>query len=215
MRSGNRKSQDGIGNQAKCILLRINTRPFTKYLDAEEKVYLFKNRHKFKELIRAIILEFELQETITQLTVHIEDRGAEIGPESVDGWHLYMYGDNKNYMNERLIRHEFGHVADLLNPRMGGREFATRIIEKWEKGSHFWALNLAMNISLDSRLAERGSGETFRRANFHNEVENSDENFFDEAWAMPPMTWQDIESLAVQILSRGRRTSGFGNLAGL
>src|ERR1700740_638855 len=84
--------------------------------------------------------------------------------------------------------------------------FDPKIYDRW-KEPHFWALNLAMDITLDARLGEHGLGQNFRLANSHDEIGSDHDDLFKKEWTAPRMTWPDIEILAKELSRLGHIAS--------
>jgi hypothetical protein len=102
---------------------------------------------------------------------------------------LEIYLDD--YMNRRLLRHEFGHEADRWNPRM---QYDGTIETRFRDCPS--ALDCAANISLDARLGRRGLGRNRRRSEFVSLFGENRIDLFDNSWANPPLDWPAIERLA-------------------
>lgn len=98
-------------------------------------------------------------------------------------------------MDENLLRHEFQHEADRHDPKM---EHDPKLEENWKNDQYF---HLACNISVDSRLGEKGLGKEYRRNEFNRTMGESCTNLYEELWENPPKTWKEIEELAIKLNS--------------
>jgi hypothetical protein len=105
-------------------------------------------------------------------------------------------------MDERLLRHELGHEADRRNPKM---LYDSAIHERWK--DNCWALDIAANISLDSRLGKFGLGLRRRRKEFLDALGEKHISVFRTSWSAPPQTWPEIEALAQHLLALRRTDS--------
>lgn len=123
-----------------------------KKLNKFRKEEIKNNEEKFINLIKSIIEELDLTGKIDYITV-----GAHLGQNAIyrtleNPWpekKLHVSIEFKKWLDENLLRHEFGHEADRHNPDM---HYDPEIENNW-KGR--WEFNLAANISLDSRLGDR------------------------------------------------------------
>lgn len=62
-------------------------------------------------------------------------------------------------------------------------------------------LDIAANISLDSRLGERGLGKECRYMEFRKALGGRHNDVFEESWTNPPKTWPEIEELARKLMN--------------
>ena len=158
------------------------------------------DRDRFRDLIYRLIVELQLQGQIEHIKVSGAQRGrAELFRTGRDGWPspgvcLDIYADER-CMDERLLRHELGHEADRRNPAM---QYDPAIEQRWA-GDNAWALDMAANVSLDSRLGKRGLGKARRQKEFVEKFGADRLPEFQEAWANPPTTWLEIDALATRL----------------
>jgi len=179
--------------------LEMDTTGFETKLSTSQRQRFAEERPAFVRLVRQVIQELDLQDHIDHLTVLLpsHDRGrAELFRRKDNPWpskrlHLEIYADR--YMDEQLLRHEFGHEADRRNPDM---HYDPAIERRWGDRPVF---NLAANISLDARLDERGLGREFRKAEFVQVMGMYLLDVFRRAWESPPRTWPEIEELAREL----------------
>lgn len=153
------------------------------------------NHAAFVDLIHKIVRELNLRGKI----VGIKVKGpmlsrAQLYRERENPWPspyvvLDLYLDR--YLEENLIRHEFGHEADRHDPTMG---YDPEVEIRWRRLP--CVFDLAANISLDSRLAPRGLSKAKRIAEFQDVLGFSDDVWFEKLWANPPRTWAAISELA-------------------
>ncbi len=153
----------------------------------------------FRRGILQIMDEFSLQDHLDRVSVGSPDRGrAELFRAGDRPWPsrevvLLIYPCRWN--DDRLLRHEFGHEADRHNPAFGydpspeGRAFP--------KGRRANALNLAWDISLDSRLNPRGLTKEHRLADFLR-MRVGGHPRFEDLWAHPPRTHAEVLNLALE-----------------
>jgi hypothetical protein len=189
----------------KTCLPTINTSKFEWMLDIYSQPPL---DPIFVELIHKAVNELNLAGKLTTITVRgFNDpvKGhAQIYRERPNLWPsteviLEMYLDQAHYLNENLIYHEFGHEAD----RHDLPGYDPKLDERWPYTSaSFWALNVAMNISVDTRLHGRGLSKEENLVEFRNHLRTNHESdiLFVRSWAHPPQTWQAIEELANELL---------------
>ena len=155
---------------------------------------------EFVKLVHRLIKELGLQGQIEYLAVGVPSRGrAEIFRKPQHPWpskRLCLEIYPERFMCERLLRHELGHEADRQNSAM---LYDPAIEARW-KCNRSWALELAANISLDARLADRGLGKDFRKKDFLEQVGKLHIDYFEQIWENPPRTWPEIEDLAGDLL---------------
>jgi len=168
----------------------------------EQKLFLEK-RQEFKQLIFQIIEELDLLGKIESLAICSPATGrAMLYREKKDPWPskklcLDIYTDR--YLDENLIRHEFMHEADRWNPDM---KYDPEIERKWGGSQeHEKAVfETILNISVDSRLANRGLGKEKRRKNFHELMGKEFDELFEDIWASPPNNWPEFEKVTIHLL---------------
>jgi hypothetical protein len=173
---------------------KIITEDFELGLDEPDCTLFKKKRDNFISLIEQIIEDLDLTGKIEKLFICPPDRRrAEIYRAPNMPWPskiLFMDIYNDRYLDENLLRHELGHEADRWRPEM---KYDPEIENRWQGR---WELELAANISLDSRLGDGGLGKEKRKADFLHSVGLDHMDIFEEAWNNPPVTWIEMESLA-------------------
>src|ERR1044072_265013 len=126
--------------------LVIDTDDYELSLDEDVLEQFLADRSVFIDLMRRIIDELGLTGYVEHLTVSFPAQGrAEIYRDRDYPWPstrlcLDLYPGR--HLDERLLRHEFGHEADRRNPAMG---YDPTIETRW-KGNN--AFEMAANVSL-------------------------------------------------------------------
>ena len=188
-----------MSDKTNYVLPEIDTSDFECALSNEELRSFRLHRPAFVRLVHKIVIQLDLQEHIKHLNICSPDRcRAELYRDKNNPWPsknlcLDIYKDK--YMDEKLLRHEFGHEADRRNPKM---RYDPMIEKRWE-GAKFWILEMAANISLDARLGDGGLGKKKRQEEFCLNFGQEYDALFEEVWANAPATWPDIEKLATKL----------------
>ena len=158
------------------------------------------NPGAFEKLIHMVICEQKYLvgkiKTITACTpplhCHAEITFPREGGKPLwDNLEFHIYTDNR-YLDEKLIRHEFKHLADRFDPSMA-------YYPQIDDGSWDCAMNIAANISVDVRLAGKGLTREDNQAEFQKHIEVNDKVSFENLWDDPPLTWRAIEDRAIQL----------------
>ena len=153
----------------------------------------------FESLVKKIIRELDLVGKIKTITAFGPRlRCAQLIPNG-RGNGLKIFRDLEfdiypgRYLDEKLIRHEFQHLADRYDPDL-------KYYPEIDDGRWDYAMNIAANISVDKRLAGRGLTRGENLAAFAKYLgSNHDPAWFDELWDKPPLTWRAIEDLAIKL----------------
>jgi hypothetical protein len=171
------------------------------WLDHPQKTRFLAKRLEFIALVHKLIAELSLECMIDHLTVRIPD--GENDPNvlyRVGIWpskQLVLEIHADRYLDEQLLRHEFGHEADRHNTTM---RYDPKIEEEWKTPKERWNIfNMAMNISLDARRSTRGLGFRRRFREFRCKFGKDYDQLFRKWWANPPNTWPEIANLATEL----------------
>ena len=92
------------------------------------------------------------------------------------------------------------HEADRWNPSM---EYDRILEKKWEKSglNQKNIFELVLNISIDSRLNEKGFGKEKRKQNFCKLIGENYIHVFENMWNNPPKTWPEFDKNANYLLN--------------
>jgi hypothetical protein len=183
----------------------IDFEDFELSMHPDELPIFNQRKEEFQKLIFKVIEELNLRGKIEKLSIDstLDVRRAEIHREKGHPFpskelRLCIYLDN--YMDENLIRHEFMHEADRHNPEM---EYDPDLEKKWQGYPTYERaiLETVINISVDSRLEDRGLGKERRKTNFHELIGEGQEQLFEDLWENPPKTWPGFENTAKHLIS--------------